>query len=314
MKSCSIVIVNWNSGNQLKECINSINHTKKTMFVFDKIIIVDNASLDDSLKNILIPQLEIEIIRNKRNFGFAKACNAGAVKASSDFVLFLNPDTLLYEDTLDMLFGVIDENVDTDIGIYGVQLKDDTGEIQKTCARFPGVWNFFVRSLGLNKINSKVFQSYTMHDWDHKESMVVDEVMGAFFMVKVDLFEKLNGFDEDFFVYYEELDFAKRSFDIGFKAKYLVESQAFHKGGGVSQQVKAERLFYNLHSRIIYSFKHFGKLNGIFVMFLTLFVEPFTRLIYLIMKKNKKEIPELALGYKMLFEKSFFMIKKVFSK
>ncbi len=153
-----------------------------------------------------------------------------------------------------------------------------------------------------------------MHEWDHKNSRVVDEVMGAFFMVKTDLFRKLMGFDERYFVYYEELDFSKRAFEAGYKTKYIVESQAFHKGGGVSGQVKAQRLFYNLQSRMLYSFKHFGKSKGFFIVFITLLVEPFARLFFGILKRNKSEVLELISGYKMLIKNSFIIIKQGLKK
>ena len=316
MKSCSIVIVNWNSGDQLKGCIDSIHHAEKTMLNLDKIIVVDNASSDDSLRDVKLAYPPVEVIKNTKNLGFAKACNIGAAMVESDFILFLNPDTLLYKNTLDNLFKCIDLEDEANIGIYGVQLQDENGMVQRTCARFPSLWNFLVRSLGLNKIDARIFQSYVMQDWDHKSSMVVDEVMGAFFMVGAGLFKKLNGFDERYFVYYEELDFAKRSFEIGYKTRYIADSQAYHKGGGVSEQVKAKRLFYNLQSRMLYSFKHFGKCKGLLVMFITLILEPFARLIFLILNKNKNksELFELALGYTMLFKSSLNIINKGFSK
>ena len=311
INSFSIVIVNWNSGGQLKNCINSIYAARKTTCVLDKIIIVDNASSDNSLDDIKLKGTLTEIIENRTNFGFGKACNIGAKGVNSDFILFLNPDTIIFHHTFINLFKHVEYNSSDNIGVYGIQLQDETGRVQKTCARFPTTWNFIVRSLGLNKLNSKVFKSYVMDEWSHNNSRIVNEVMGAFFMVKTALFLKTKGFDERYFVYYEELDFSKRIFDLGYKTKYLAESQAFHKGGGVSEKVKAKRLFYNLQSRIIYSFKHFGRVKGFFIMFITLIVEPFTRLVFLILKKrNKKEVLELFLGYKMLFKNSLNIIEK----
>jgi GT2 family glycosyltransferase len=134
-------------------------------------------------------------------------------------------------------------------------------------------------------------------------------------MVKTVLFSKAKGFDERYFVYYEELDFSKRIFNLGYRTKYIAESQAFHKGGGASEKVKAKRLYYNLQSRIIYSFKNFGKVKGFFIMFITLIIEPFTRLVFLILKKGgKEEVFELFSGYKMLFKNSQNIIEKGFKK
>lgn len=314
MYSFDVVIVNWNSGVQLKNCIESINNAKKNNYKLNNIIVVDNASSDNSLDAIEAIDLPIKVIKNNKNFGFGKACNIGAANLNNDFILFLNPDTLIYKATFTNLFLYLNINNNKNTGIYGVQLQDENKIVQRTCARIPTVWNFIVRSVGLNKINNKIFKSYTMHEWDHKESKFVDQVIGAFFMVKKNLFIRLNGFDERYFVYYEELDFSKRAADLGYKTKYIVESQAYHKGGGTSENVKAKRLFYNLQSRIIYSFKHFGIVKGSVVMFVTLFIEPLSRFLLLLSKGKVDEIPELVYGYREIFINSIRIILKGIKK
>ena len=283
-----IIIINWNSGNQLKDCLESIEKARKDNFILNKIIIVDNASSDSSLKGIDKINLPIEIIRNPENYGFAKACNLGAKKAEGDFILFLNPDIVIFEDTFENLFEYIYKHDKPDIGIYGIQLLNNKGKIQKTCARFPNTWNLVVRSLGLDTIKSKFFKSYRLNDWNHQETKVVDHVIGAFFLVKKTLFEKLGGFDERFFVYLEDLDFSKRAHDLGFKTVYVTEAKAYHKGGGVSEKAKGKRLFYDVQSRTIYAFKHFGFLGGIAVLFTSWFIEPFLRMDYTLSKTPKK--------------------------
>ena len=105
MNIFDIVIVNWNSGTQLKECMQSIEKAKKDNCKINKVIVVDNASSDNSLNDITIINLQIEIIRNNENLGFGKACNIGAANLNNDFVLFLNPDTIIYENTFINLFS-----------------------------------------------------------------------------------------------------------------------------------------------------------------------------------------------------------------
>ena len=310
MKSLTIVIVNWNSGLLLLNCIKSIYNNRRDNFVLDKLIIVDNDSSDNSLAGIDSINLPLKIIFNKENLGFAKGCNIGAEDVKSDFILFLNPDTILYEDTLSNLFKAIIDCPDERIAIYGIQLHDRNGKIQRTCSRFPTIWNLIVSSLGLYKFNSKIFKTYRMREWNHINSTIVDEVMGAFFMVKSNLFFKVKGFDERYFVYFEELDFSKKIFDLGYKSKYVVESQACHEGFGSSDNIKGLRLYYNLKSRIIYSLKHFGKIKGGLIIFSCLIIEPFTRLVFLsFKKKTSKNIFDLFLGYKILFSQIFKIIK-----
>lgn len=309
LKSISIVIVNWNSGIQLSECIESINKSKKANFMLNNIIIVDNASNDSSLDLINNKSRNIKIIKNNDNIGFGKACNQGAIGVEDNFILFLNPDMLIYEDTFLNLFNYIEKNDSSKIGIYGVQLQNEMKIVQKTCARLPSLSTFIIRSLGLNKINSKIFQSYTMQDWDHLSNREVDQVMGAFFMIKRDIFEKLNGFDERFFVYYEELDLSKRVKDASYKTVFVSEARAYHKGGGTSENVKAKRLFYNTRSRIIYGFKHFGLFKGSFLLIFTFLVEPFSRTFFLLLKRKYSEVIETFKGFGMLYKDTFNIIK-----
>ena len=313
MMFLDIVIVNWNSGNQLKDCLKSIEKTRKDNFILNKIIIVDNASTDSSLEGIDKINLPIEIIRNPENHGFAKACNIGAEKTKGDFILFLNPDMLVFKDTFTNLFEYIYEHDKPEIGVYGIQLLDENGNIQRTCAKFPNVWNLVVRSLGLDTINSKFFKSYRLNNWNHQETRIVDQVIGAFFLVKRKLFEELDGFNERFFVYFEDLDFSRRAYDLGFKTIYVTEAKAYHKGGGTSEKAKGKRLFYDVQSRTIYAFKHFGFLGGLAVLFISWFIEPFLRIGYSLIK-NPKEIFDVIEGYVHIYKSTLNTIKKGLKK
>ncbi len=107
-----------------------------------------------------------------------------------------------------------------------------------------------------------------MLDWDHRQNREVDHAMGSFFLVRNILFKKLQGFDERYFVYLEDLDFSLRAKQAGFVSYYFTDAAAYHKGGGTSEQIKARRLFYSLHSRILYWYKHFNwaAANMCFVM------------------------------------------------
>ena len=143
-----------------------------------------------------------------------------------------------------------------------------------------------------------------MTDFDHQSNRKVDQVIGAFFLVKRDLFLNLNGFDERFFVYYEEVDFALRAKSAGWNTYFYSESSIIHAGGGTSSQVKAERLFYSNRSRILYSFKHFEKYQAVLVLFLTVFIEPFSRIMHSILKLSLIELKNTLWG-------SFLLIKNL---
>jgi N-acetylglucosaminyl-diphospho-decaprenol L-rhamnosyltransferase len=293
-----IVIVNWNSGNQLRECLYSIRNTNYQEII-DKIIIVDNASTDNSTQSLEQFELPIVLINNQKNYGFAHACNQGAKVGDAEFILFLNPDTRVYRNTLRDSINYMRRN--EDIGILGIQLIDENNKISRTCARFPKASQFFVKSLGLEKRLINIVKPHKMIEWDHKESRIVDQVIGAFFLTRRDLFEKLKGFDTDYFVYFEEVDFSLRAKKLGYKSFYLANVQAFHKGGGTSEQVKAKRLYYSLQSRLIYSKKHFNILDRLLVYFTTLFIEPITRSIYTIARGSIRETKEVLKAYYFLY-------------
>lgn len=302
MQKLSIIIVNWNAGQQLSDCVRSILHSQQNNFVLDKIIIVDNASTDDSLE-LLSKSNKLYIIRNPQNYGFGRACNIGAKNAdNSDLLLFLNPDTILRPNTLDVSTKFYHENAgEMSFGILGVKLVYDNGHIQKSCSRFPSVVSECYDRTGL----SKLFQakSFHMNEFSHQYSQRVDQVMGAYFLTSKTLFDRLNGFDENFFVYYEEVDFSLRAKKLGYNSYFLADVSAMHVGGGCSQQVKATRLFYSLNSRLTYTKKHFTTTSHILVSILALFIEPLSRCIFALLKRDLYALKETLSGYKMLYKK-----------
>lgn len=306
-----IIIVNWNAGKQLYECLKSISDLNEDGFKLDRIVVVDNASTDNSADGLEDLTLPLEIIRNNKNIGFAAACNKGAESSNADYLLFLNPDIRLFADSLSAPSNYMQNTGQDKIGICGIQLVDDSGNVGRTCARFPTLIYFVLEILGLNKLFPKLFFSYCMTEWDHKGCKIVDHVMGAFFFVRHSLFKELGGFDERFFVYLEDVDFSLRAYKAGWKSIFLSTAKAYHKGGGISEQVKARRLFYSLRSRIFYGYKHFKWLPATILMLLILFIEPWTRLIWNIIRGSIKELTETFYSYFLLWKEIPKIIKNV---
>ncbi|CAN5283824.1 N/A [soil metagenome] len=297
-----VVIVNWNSGEYLQKCVNSIFRSSHPDLI-KSVYIIDNNSSDHSVQQ-LPENNKIKLILNSDNNGFAKACNQGFTKCTTEYTLLLNPDAQLYESTLNDCTLFMDKNPEIDI--LGCRLINDFGHTAFSCARFPRPERFINDALGLTKINPKVFKSAVlMLDWDHNNSRKVDQVMGAFMFMRTDVFKKIGYFDEQFFVYYEELDFSKRLAEAGGISFYNSEIKAVHSGEGTTASVKPFRLFLNLHSRLKYAKKHFSSAGFVFVAFLTLFIEPVTRGLFLILKGKIKESREVFKGYSMLFRRLF---------
>ncbi|MFT3682434.1 MAG: glycosyltransferase family 2 protein [Ferruginibacter sp.] len=292
-----IVIVNWNSGHFLERCISSVFAGSNPQFI-SQVIIIDNNSADGSASFINADN-KTKLIRNENNNGFAKACNQGFKLCTAEYILLLNPDAILLEDTLQEGLQFLQKQQDVDI--MGCQLIDDNGHISPSCSRFPTPLHIFFDATGLSKVAPKFFTPATvMTDWDHKESRYADQVMGAFMLMRKTVFDKLGYFDERFFVYYEEVDFCKRLSNINGRTFYNASIRAVHSGEGTTQRVKAFRLFLSLRSRLLYSKKHFSTLGYISVWVSTFFIEPFARSIFLLLRLSPGEIPDVWKGIRML--------------
>src|SRR5687767_10511829 len=246
-----VVIVNWNAGKQLSDCLKSIKMAcRESVFHLSTCIVVDNASTDGSTDQLGTYPFPLTVIKNQENRGFAYACNQGAKSGKAEFILFLNPDVRLFPDSLAKALAFMAGPKNERVGILGIQLVDEEGVIQRNVARFPTPKSLFYQMLGLDRLWPKQYPTHFMTDWDHLESREVDQVQGSFFLVRRKVFDELQGFDERFFMYFEDLDFAFRTKRAGWKVYYLADVQSFHHGGGTSHQVKARRLFHVLYSRM----------------------------------------------------------------
>lgn len=290
-----IVIVNWNSGVQLQNCIKSILDDEKNIHA--NIFVVDNGSTDES--SIIPFNFSGKLLRMGENLGFGRACNIGGQQGRSDYLLFLNPDAALYAGSLEQSINFMSDAANKDVGICGVQLLDESGDVSRSCARFPTPAGFIVHAIGLDRIMPRL--GHFMSEWAHDKTLEVDQVIGAFFLVRRQVYESLGGFDERFFVYFEEVDFSFRAQKAGWRSMYLADVQAYHAGGGTSNQVKARRLFYSLRSRLLYSFKHFSTLGAVVVLLVTLLLEPISRSTWSLMRHSWPSFRETWVGYGMLW-------------
>lgn len=293
-----IVIVNWNSGSQLKECIDSIIvHANDNI---SRIIVVDNGSNDGSADTVLyLPS--VEVIRIGENLGFAAACNRGAKGCDSPYLLFLNPDTRVEPNSFHVPITFMEKPDNIGVGICGIQLVDESGQVSRTCARFPTLWRLVASVLGFDKLPNFKGSGLHMRDWDHCSSRKVDHVIGAFYLIRRSLFEAFEGFDERFFVYLEDVDLSYRVTQWGCDIWYLANAQAFHAGGGTSRQVKAKRLFYSIRSRLLYGFKHFPAWQAWLLLAVTVIVEPVTRTALCITHGDGAGVCQIWSAYRFLW-------------
>ena len=292
----SVTIVNWNAGTQLHACVDSVIQYGRPLV--EQIIVVDNGSTDGS-ETAIEGLPSVTLIHAGANLGFGRACNLGAANSNSEFLLFLNPDARLFPDTLSKAVDFMQRPENAKVGICGVQLVDQGGDIARSCARFPSPQNLVAYAIGLDRSFPRL--GHFMGEWDHATTRQVDHVIGAFFLIRRCVFDALHGFDETFFVYLEDLDLSYRAKQLQWTSVYLADVQAFHAGGGASNQVKARRLFYSLRSRILYAFKHFHVFAATGVLLTTLLIEPMSRSVLALGRRSWASLRETWAAYGMLY-------------
>ena len=247
-----VVIVNWNGGALLRACLASLAAVRDAETV--QVTVVDNASGDDSLADLPPLPRPLRLIRNTENLGFGRACDQGAAAGDAPAILFLNPDTQVEPDALGVARAAL--MADPRTGIVGARLVDPDGRTARSCARTPSAPGLLGRALALDRLG--LVRPHFLRDWDHAEDRAVDQVMGAFLMIRRDLFQALDGFDPRFFVYWEDVDLCARARAAGYAVRHVAGAVARHEGQGTTRQVRARRLFYFLRSQILYAGKHHG--------------------------------------------------------
>ena len=227
----SVIIVSHNSGSHLGSCLESLEQ-----FPHWKVVVVDNASTDDSVQNAQNIQTlgtRAQIIQNPRNLGFAAAINQGAKAAQGDVLLILNPDTVAAYGSVDQLARALQES---DVGAVGGRLSRRAGlpEIGFTIRRFPVLPSMLAELMLLNRLwrNNPWNRRYRCFDLDYTQDQDVDQPAGACLAFKREAWEQVGGFDERFFpVWFDDVDFCKRLRNAGWRIRYCPKAVFLHSGG-----------------------------------------------------------------------------------
>lgn len=228
MREISVIILSFNTKEYLKNLLTSIKKTD-TQNSRLEVIIVDNASTDGTSLMVKKNFPKVTLVENKENLGFAQACNQGARLARGKYLLFLNSDTKIGKKTLVKMINFFEENNSVAAATCKLTLPPD--KLDPACHRgFPTPWNAFCYFTGLEKLfpNLKIFSGYHQR-WKNQDSVhEVEVISGAFFMIRKKIFEKLGGFDEQFFMYAEDIDLCKRIKDKGYKIFYYPLTRVIH--------------------------------------------------------------------------------------
>lgn len=270
----SIIIVNYNSLDFIKECLKSIKklsgsgRDKKNKTSYE-ILVVDNKSVDESVE-YLSEQAKIDdilhFIPNKKNVGFSRASNVGALKARGKYLLFLNPDTKFLQGDLRSLMDLYDDrDTDSRVGVIGAKILNPDGTLQLSSRSFPTLARQFYESYFLYRIfkKTRIFGSYFMSWWDHKREREVDWLAGSFMFIKKDVFMKAGMFDEDYFMYSEDSDLCLQLCRKGFKNYYFPNFVIEHIDRAVASRNMAAREAGIWTSRRLYFKKNYSQTHAV---------------------------------------------------
>lgn len=295
----SLLIVNWNAGELLARCVASIDEAlTPSLRAATEVIVVDNASCDGSASALPLRPGD-QVLKQSENLGFGAACNRGAAVARGEFLLLFNPDCELRPGSVERCLAEL-RRTDLRVGICGVALVGDSDEVARSCHRFPGVWQLLGYATGMHAISPLHFES-RMHEWDHRSDRTVDHVIGAFYMMRLSTFRQLGGFDERFFVYWEDLDLSLRAQRAGWLTRFLASPTSYHLGGGVSRQAMAQRLFYATRSRMLFAYKHLPRWQAHLHAAITLTVEPLSRTVLALIRRSGPDMVSTWRGFAMLY-------------
>lgn len=251
----SIIIVSWNVKHLLKQCLNSIFQNMENLKV--EIIVVDNASHDGSAQMIAEEYPDVVLIANKENAGFAKANNQALMRSHGDYLLLLNPDTIMRPGNLNAAVRQI--QVNPKIGILGCKTLNPDLTLQPSVRKFPTFWPIFLILTKIAKIlpRLKALNEYFAVDFDYSLSQPVDQVAGSYMLITRRLIDEVGLFDENFFYWFEEVDLCQRAYDGGWLVYYDQKPEVIHYGGqSFKQEMTLKKQLVFFQSAWYYFKKH----------------------------------------------------------
>ena len=265
MAAVSVIVVSYNAADELEGCLRSLAALPEVVAdpSFAEVIVSDNGSADDSVARARIAFPAARVVENGANFGFAKGCNVGARQAHAPLLLFFNPDARARPGLLGNAVAYFKAH--SDVAMAGAKLLNEDGSTAESCGEFDTWWQAYLRSSAWGEFPMfrKQANGYQLRRWDYSSERDVDIVVGAAMFIRAEVFANLGGFDERFFLYHEEIDFAHRLRKRGYRVVFLPQCVAVHKseqGGSRQTWGKAGVLTWRQRSRRLYWIKHHGLL------------------------------------------------------
>jgi GT2 family glycosyltransferase len=252
----SIVIICWNDLKVIGDCLSSIyRQTEKIDF---EVIVSDNGSTDGSLEFIRREYPLVRLVENGANLGFARGNNAGIHVSAGEYILILNPDTIICDNALELFVEFADNHPAA--GAFGCRVLNPDGTYQGPARPFPTIWRSWIAALYLRPLAlvSDKFVSDTYTGWKGNTERTIDWQSGCCVMFRGALLKSLEGFDEQFFYHFEEVDLCRRVWESGSTILYTPEAAIIHLGGQSVNRFPIRFELERYRSRYRYFFKHFG--------------------------------------------------------
>lgn len=287
----SVVILNYNVRYFLHQCVDSV--VKAISGLDAEVIVVDNASPDDSVEMMRQKFPNIKLIASSENSGFPKGNNIGVAQAKGELICILNPDTVVAEDTFIKAIDFYKKQENP--GIVGVKLIDGTGNFLPESKRgVPTPWVAFTKVAGLYRFSNRFGKYYASH-LQENQSGKVDILVGAFMLMKRDLYLEVGGFDEDCFMYSDDIDLSYTVLKSGRNNYYFADTSVIHYKG--ESTVKDEKYMMRFREAMDFFYKKHFRKSVIFDVFMKAGAYFFS-----VFKKNKVDAPRKISAYALLSE------------
>lgn len=307
----SVIIVNYNVEHFLEQCLNSAY--KALEKISGEIIVVDNNSVDSSIEMIKREFPHVVLIENKENTGFSKANNQGINISNGEYVLLLNPDTVVEEDTFEKVISFMDKHPDA--GGLGVKMVDGKGHFLPESKRgLPTPAAAFYKIFGISKLfpKSKQFGSYHLGYLDENKTHEIEILSGAFMLMRKTALNKVGLLDETFFMYGEDIDLSYRIIKGGWKNYYFPKTKIIHYKGESTKKSSVNYVFVFYNAMIIFAEKHFSKQNAkLFSFFIRLAI--YFRASIAILNRFVKRILFPAIDF-LLIISTLFLVSNIYQK
>ena len=295
----SVIIVSYNVKHFLEQCLYSV---RAAGFGIDiETFVVDNASVDGSIKMVKEKFPEVKCIANQENHGFAKANNQAIKQSTGEYVLLLNPDTIVETDTFSKIINFMDSHADA--GGLGVKMVDGTGKFLPESKRglpAPGV--AFYKVFGLSRLfpKSKIFNKYHLGYLDKDKTHQVDILAGAFMLMRKSVLNEIGLLDEAFFMYGEDIDLSYRIIKAGYHNYYYPDARIIHYKGESTKKGSLNYVFVFYNAMIIFARKHYTAKNAQLFSILiniAIYFRAFLSIISRVLKNTLLPLADAALLY-----------------